>query len=129
MGKVIVKGDKSGGSSNTKTQLSLLSFEENGVVIIYCPALDLSGYGKTEEEAMKSFQLALSEFIDFCTKNNTFHRELKRLGWQIQQKDGCLTFESPSWNHLIQTNEELEDLLEKKHFHKFDQEISFPALP
>ena len=48
--------------------LSLVEFEEDNVIIIYSPALDLSGYGNSEIEAKNSFSEAFNEFFQICFK-------------------------------------------------------------
>jgi hypothetical protein len=116
------------GNSDIKTTLSLLSFKEDGAHIIYSPALDLAGYVNSEEEAKDSFKVVLDEFIGHCSKNNTFLIELKRLGWHINKEKNQLNLKSPNWNELFQSNSELEDILENKQFHKYNQEISFEIL-
>lgn len=34
-----------------KVKLSLIQFQEDGAEIVYCPALEVTGYGNTVEEA------------------------------------------------------------------------------
>lgn len=45
--------------------LSLIPFNEGDVIIIYSPALDLSGYGYNEKEAKESFEITLEEFLNY----------------------------------------------------------------
>ena len=66
--------------------LSLYSFIENKVTIIYCPALDISGYGLDEEEARKSFETIFSE--------TTFER--KEFSNYVFYYVNCLVVMSPS---------------------------------
>jgi hypothetical protein len=61
--------------------VNLFKFEEEGNTIIYSPAFDISGYGKTEEEAKSSFQVSMAEFFDYTTKKKTLTDLLKELGW------------------------------------------------
>jgi len=115
------------GKSGINTKLSLLSFKEDGAYIIYSPALDLSGYGNTEEEAKESFQVVLEEFITYCMNKKTFYEELKRLGWHIKGGKTDPEIKSPDWTDLLKNNPELEDILENKQFTKFNQEVNLPA--
>ena len=80
----------------------------------YAPALDLYGYGYTQEEAKKSFHIHLEEFIDYTIKNKTLHKELERLGWQLKKNKQP---EPPSLKEYLnqQSEEFVESLLEKKH--------------
>ncbi len=65
-----------------KIGLTLFSFEEDKIHYVYSPALDIIGYGNNFEEAEKSFQYTLDEFLRYTTKKQTFLGELKRLGWE-----------------------------------------------
>ena len=60
-----IKGEWFFGKKLIKVNLSLIEFEEDGCQIVYCPALDVSGYGKSEYEAMKSFTVSLGEFFHY----------------------------------------------------------------
>ncbi|HON53773.1 MAG TPA: hypothetical protein PLS12_11235, partial [Bacteroidales bacterium] len=51
--------------------LSLIKFKEDKAAIIYSPALDLSGYGNTFEDAKKSFSTTLQEFIKYTHNKRT----------------------------------------------------------
>jgi hypothetical protein len=46
-----------------KCRLPVIIFEEESNYIFYCPALDLSGYGVTEDEAYHSFDEVLGEYL------------------------------------------------------------------
>lgn len=50
---------------NIKKDLTLISFIEDGVHILYSPDLDLPGYGYTEDEAKQSFRVALEAFLQY----------------------------------------------------------------
>ena len=70
------------GFNNDKYQVgfSLIEFQEEDVTIIYSPALDLSGYGYSQEEAKKSFSEALHEFFRCTNNKKTIDKILKDLG-------------------------------------------------
>ena len=59
------KAEYNDGKHKIVTHLFLLEFKEGDNFIIYSPALDLSGYGKSEAEAKKSFNVALEEFSKY----------------------------------------------------------------
>jgi len=45
-------------ASDITLKLNVILFKKDGIFIANCPALDyLSGYGKTESEAKKSFEV------------------------------------------------------------------------
>jgi hypothetical protein len=69
--------------SQVAVQLSILTFKEGDVYFMYSPELDIVGYGKTGKEASSSFDVVLNQFFTFTITNNTFHKEMKRLGWKL----------------------------------------------
>lgn len=95
----------SNGHLGIELELDLFSFQENDIQFLYSPALDLTGYGKSQEEANKSFQITLQEFIDFTTKKSTLFKELKRLGWKTDPKSNK-TLHAPHISELLSTNNE-----------------------
>jgi len=106
--------------------LSLYSFIEDKVTIIYCPALDISGYGLDEEEARKSFETIFSETIDYMMKKNTFHDDLKAHGWHIRGKKSN-DLKAPSFADLYKKNEDFKNIIDNKEYHKFDKNVVIPA--
>jgi hypothetical protein len=50
--------------SNIQISLSLVEFMEDNFYIVYSPALDLSGYAMTAEEARQSFTETLAYFLE-----------------------------------------------------------------
>lgn len=52
-------------------------FREDDNFIAYSPALDLSGYGKTEEDARNSFNIVLKEYFDYAINEGTLYEDLK----------------------------------------------------
>lgn len=69
------------GSEQVNITLKLLLFKEDGVNFVYSPALELTGYGPGEEEAKKSFEIVLEEFVRYTENKDTIYSELERLGW------------------------------------------------
>ena len=65
-------------------QLQILSFEEDGVTIMYAPALDLSGSGYDSNQAKASFWETVSEFFIYTVQKKTLAKELKRMGWKVK---------------------------------------------
>ena len=59
-----------------------ISADENGFVA-YCPALDLSTYGESEEAVKRAFEEVLQIFIGETDRKGTLERELVRLGWSL----------------------------------------------
>lgn len=44
-------------------KLELVHFIKNGIHFVYCPHLDIAGYGHTLKEAKESFKVCFSEFL------------------------------------------------------------------
>jgi hypothetical protein len=69
------------GNDHFNFQLSVLFWEEGGIHYAYSPALDLTGYGKSKEEAKSSFETTLDAFAKYTHNKGTIYKELERLGW------------------------------------------------
>ncbi len=63
-------------------------FDENGTVVAICPVLNVSGYGKTKQEAIESFHEAMQAFLRETTEHGTLIEALKNNGWDIRQVKG-----------------------------------------
>jgi predicted RNase H-like HicB family nuclease len=68
---------------NVSIEVQLI--QEGDYVVSYCPALELSSFGATEEEAKDGFEGALHTFIDETHKRGTLERVLLDLGWQLKK--------------------------------------------
>ena len=58
---------------------------EGNQFVAYTPALDLSTFGKTLEEAKKNFSEAVEIFFDELISMGTFEEVLLDLGWTKQE--------------------------------------------
>jgi len=105
--------------------LALISFKENDVTIIYSPALDLSGYGNTVDEAKRSFEINLEEFIRYTTNKGSFFAELEKHGWKISKRKK--SYASPHLDDLLATNDFLSDIFRDNQFHRYNLDVSIPA--
>lgn len=47
---------------------SVVRFEDSGYRIVYCPSLDIAGYGRTDEEAEESFRITLEETLRYINE-------------------------------------------------------------
>lgn len=52
--------------------LDTITFKEGDVHIIYSPSLDISGYGYTEAEAKRSFEIAYSEYLRVSAEKDSY---------------------------------------------------------
>ena len=69
-----------------KIKLQVCIFEEDEVFISYAPALDLSAFGNTEDEAKREFEQTLHEYITYCLHKKTLERDLLEHGWIVKKK-------------------------------------------
>jgi hypothetical protein len=115
------------GLNDSKYHISLLlvEFAEDNVTIIYSPALDLSGYGNSEDEAKESFNIALHEFLRYTSNKNTFNDVLIELGWEIKGSKKNPKFKPPLNSDLAQNNPLYNGIINGKNHKVFSQDIEF----
>jgi predicted RNase H-like HicB family nuclease len=80
--KITVKGQ------NKKVHLvdiEILFIKEGDMIVAYCPALEVSSYGKDIKEAKAAFNEALEIFIEETEEKGSFERLLLRKGWKLAQ--------------------------------------------
>ncbi len=65
----------------TSVFVGVVFVREGDYIVAYCPALELSAYGKTEAEAKKAFEETLEIFIQEITRKGSLDRVLRKLGW------------------------------------------------
>lgn len=68
-------------SNNFEARIPVLFFEEGDKIVAYSPALDLSTFGKTEEEAQKRFAEVAMIFINEIREMGTVDEVLEECGW------------------------------------------------
>lgn len=108
--------------------VNLVQFKDSSNHVIYAPALEVYGYGKTVDEAKKSFVTCLEEFIDYTRAKGTVTSELKRLGWTIKGRKKNRTFKIPDFAHLLAKNERLIDIMNDRDVRTFKADIPM-AIP
>ena len=82
MRKEVIKTD----GESVKVLLNIIIKKEGDYYVAYCPALEVSSYGKTKKEAHKMFNEALEIFIEDTHSKGSFEKVLLQLGWKLQQK-------------------------------------------
>ncbi len=122
-----VKANFSDGNNSISVSLSLIVFEEDGVHAVYSPALDLFGYGKNQQEAKESFEIALEEFLLYTTAKGTFLEELKNHGWQVTGKPKEHKYVAPAMEEMIASNDLLAGIMNTKDFFKTTRNVLMPA--
>ncbi len=123
MSKIQFEGDIGLNDKVFHVGLSLIEFKENDVIIIYSPALNLSGYGYTVEEAKDSFNIALHEFLRYTTSQNTFDEVLKELGWSIKGGKKNPQIKPPLNSDLIATNPLFNEIVNSKSYRVYNEDV------
>lgn len=72
---------------NVTGQISVYTYKDinhpkGNVWIAYCPELDIAGSGYSEEEAKKSFKIALDDYIEYALSEGTLEEDLLAHGWK-----------------------------------------------
>ena len=65
--------------------INVLLYKEDNIWVAYCPALDLSSYGDTEDEARDAFHEAVDIFIQETERKGTLEKVLLSLGWTLRK--------------------------------------------
>lgn len=104
--------------------LFVIQFEDGGCQIAYCPALNIYGYGTSEDEARHSFEINMGEFFDYTIKKKTLVKELESLGWTVKK---AKKFSAPPFTKLLQSNRDLKKIMDTREFRKINAPISMPA--
>lgn len=102
----------SNGRENVEFSVSIFLWEENSIFYVYSPALDLTGYGLTKEEARESFETVLEEFIKYTHNKKTIFQELENLGWAVNKRKKRVI--SPDFEDLLSENEHFRHLYKSK---------------
>ncbi len=71
-------------STGVVVKLDVYFFKEDETVIAYSPALDICGYGYTEEEAKESFHVVVCEYLDYGLSHKTLISDLRSHGWKVR---------------------------------------------
>lgn len=69
----------------TKVVIDVLVGIQEDYYVAYCPALELSSYGKTESQARKNFEVELGIFLEETERRGTLEKLLLKLGWCLRQ--------------------------------------------
>ena len=121
-----LKGEKQFGTKSVKVDLQVLIFEEDNIHYAYMPSFDLMGYGDTEENAKESLTVVLDEFLRYTLNKNTLFIEMQRLGWKIRSKQKPMY--APQMSEMINTNEQLKDIVNSKQYTSSNYQVNIPAL-
>jgi hypothetical protein len=106
-------------------KVDIINYIEDNICYVFCPALDITGYGHTEAAANKSFEITLLEYIKYTTHKKTLKKDLLALGWKDTRHG---EFKAPSLSYLISKEENLQELVDNATYQKTSRNIELPAL-
>ena len=122
----VIRGEWKNAKNQIDLMISMIVFEEDDVHIAYCPALDLSGYGKSENEALESFNIVMGEYFTYTTNKKTLAVDLKKHGWLVKNSK-TKPMRPPDLSTLLSTNKDFNRIFNNFSFKKVDQRVSIPA--
>ena len=91
--------------------------------IAYCPALNLSSYGDTKEDAKQAFDEAVHIFIKDTKAKGTLEKVLLGLGWTLQQQP------RPIYDPPTYTQNQVREQLHLKPTSINIERVNFPITP
>jgi len=100
-------------------------FSEDNTKIMYCPALEVSGYGKSDPEARESFETSLDQFLEYTILKKTLSSELEKLGWKLHDKHKPAY--PPTMQQLLEKNENFNRIFNDHPFKKIDEQFEIPV--
>ena len=103
--------------------LLLYLFEENETSIVYCPALDLSAYAPTEQEALNAWPEVLAEYLLYTTRKKTLSADLQMHGWTVKRK-----MVPPPVEQVIQKNPEFMKIFSEGNYKQVDYSAKIPKV-
>ncbi|MBN4072977.1 hypothetical protein JYT74_02940 [Crocinitomix catalasitica] len=116
------------GKAQANVSVNLVQFKQDGAYVIFAPALEVYGYGKTVQEAKDSFILGLEEFLSYTTNKNTLKSELQRLGWKIKGRKSKRKFKIPDFSEMLLRNDRLIEIMNTQSVRTFQADIPM-AIP
>ncbi len=108
--------------------VNLVQFKDTGSHVVYAPALEVYGYGRSVQEAKDSFVTCLEEFVDYTISKGTVTSELRRLGWKIKGRKNNRTFKVPDFSELLTKNERLIDIMNNREVRTYKADVPM-AMP
>lgn len=103
--------------------MNVLVWKEEGIHYAFCPSLDITGYGKTEAEAKRSFEVMLDEFLEYTHNKGTIFKELERLGWTVNKKKKRV--KAPEHHELLADNDDYREIANRAGVKNIQREVAF----
>ena len=79
---------KAQSNKSIEVQLGVLIFQEGDSYLAYCPALSLSTYGDSINDAKDAFEDLIKSYAEDCDKMGTLEKDLLAHGWIMQLASG-----------------------------------------
>lgn len=102
--------------------MNVLLWKEAGIHYAFSPSLDITGYGKTEVEARRSFEVMLDEFLEYTHNKGTIFKELERLGWTVNKKKKRV--KAPEHHELLADNEDYREIVNRPGLKNVQREVA-----
>ena len=97
-----------------RMSLEAYFFKDDDVTIMYCPALNLSAYGDTVEQAKAEFGSILQEHLEDCIEHGTLEQDLLCHGWHLKAEN----YFAPKTTDMLIANSTLRDIVDNKDYSK-----------
>lgn len=76
---------KTDGNRVVNVSVDVQLIKQGDYIVSYCPALELSSFGISEEEAKEGFEGALNTFLQETHAKGTLEKVLLDLGWSLRK--------------------------------------------
>ena len=106
--------------------LDVMFKKEGKSVVSYAPALELSGCGKDIEEAKRSFDIVLREYIKYTRENGTLEADLIRHNWRKEFSEQKEVFVGMDFGLMLVSNEQARSMTRGK-FSKSNERVTIPC--
>jgi len=112
-------------NKSVSVNLGMYLFKEGKSYIVYCPALDLSAYGDTENDARQSFVGIFESSLMYMLNKNTLKEDLINHGWKIKSMNQK-KIKAPSFDTMLKNNDSFREILENKEYTTYFQTVGIP---
>jgi hypothetical protein len=65
--------------------LSTITFKEGDSFVVFCPELELTGYGVNPDDAKESFDSSLAIYLEYALDHKTLTEDLLNHGWTLSR--------------------------------------------
>jgi hypothetical protein len=83
-GKEAIRVNKAAGKIDGHLSLMRFKDKDTNQIIIFCPSLDITGYGDTSKKAGEMLTFSIREYLDHLIKlpSKQIEAELNKFGWK-----------------------------------------------